>query len=405
MIQSGAYIFNKIIKFCRTVYYKFICHLIGIFFYPFFLIANVRFIAVDTARIGHLSLEPDCFIKEGILDMRPKYHGIMLAPHGVREKHRVANIHLLSYWRPYITIITSPLLRGLLDPFWHNRLTTFSLARYVRVGNRTGDYPKIQKKYFGRPPLLSLTEPDYKRGWAALRKLGIPHGAWFVCVHCREEGYVPMVNQTHRNANINNYFLCMEAIVKRGGWVIRMGDPTMENIPQMYHVIDYAHLDIKSDWMDIFLCASCKLYLGGDSGLFGLSSIFGVPLAIVNNSPMSIVISYGPCGIGIPKLVWSIKKECYLSFKEVFSSPIGNFMYDASYLEAGVRVVENSAEDIKDVAMEMMDRIEGKALYSDEDERLQERFKSLMNPSHYSYGSSFRVGRDFLRKYAYLLND
>jgi len=400
MIQSGQYIINKIIKFFRTVYYKFICHLIGMFMYPFFLIANVRFVNMNITRIGHLCMEPDCFIKEGILDMRPKYHGIILAPH-----KRVANIHLLSYWRPYITIITSPLLRVLLDPLWHNRLTMFNINRYASDVNTNVDYTKIQKEYWGRPPLLSLTELDYKRGWAALRELGIPHGAWFVCVHCREEGYVSGEGCTHRNANINNYFLAMEAIVERGGWVIRMGDPTMENIPRMEHVIDYAHLDIKSDWMDIFLCASCKFLLGGASGLSSISSIFGVPVGAVNYSPMSVVLSHAPCSIGIPKFVWSIKEERYLSFKEVFSSPIGSFFLDYLYLEAGVTAIENSPEDIKDVAMEMLDRIEGKAFYSDEDERLQERFKSLMNPSHYSYGSISRVGRDFLRKYEYLLND
>lgn len=54
--------------------------------------------------------------------------------------------------------------------------------------------------------------------------------------------------------------------------------------------------------------------------------------------------------------------------------------------------------------MEMLDRTENRLFYTLEDERLQERFKSLMNPSHYSYGAISRVGRDFLRKYSFLLN-
>lgn len=103
-------------------------------------------------------------------------------------------------------------------------------------------------------------------------------------------------------------------------------------------------------------------------------------------------------------MVWFLKEERYLSFKEVLSSPMGNFRHDPLYSEAGVWPVDNSPEDIKELAMEMLDRIEGKSLYSAEDERLQKRFKSLMNPSHYSYGAISRVGRDFLRKYAFLLN-
>ena len=178
----------------------------------------------------------------------------------------------------------------------------------------------------------------------------------------------------------------------------------MKPIPQSDHIIDYAHLDIKTDWMDVFLCASCRFFIGSSSGLFILADIFGVPTGVVNLSAMATVLPYGPNSIGIPKLVWSPKEERYLSFNEVFSSPIGSFRSDSSYSKAGVWPEENSPEDIKDVAMEMLEKAEGKVLYTDEDERLQKHFKSLMNPNHYTYGSISRVGRDFLRKYSFLLN-
>lgn len=385
--------------------YKFICLVIGMFSYPVCLITNVRFLKITSiSSIGHLSVEPDCYIKEGILGLHPMYNPIILAPH-----KKVANVHLLNYWRRYIKIISSPLLCILLDPLSQNRFTTYNIKKYASVLYKGADYPKIQREYSGRPPLLSLTEFDYKRGWASLRELGVPEGAWFVCVHCREEGYAPrkdqMYAQKHRNADIHNYIPAMETIVKRGGWVIRMGDPTMKPIPQMDHVIDYAHLDIRSDWMDIFLCASCKFFIGSDSGLFTLANVFGVPAGVVNMAPMEMVLTYGTSNVSIPKFVWSLREKRYLSFKEVFSSSISNFRFDYLYSEAGVCTVENSPDDIKEVAMEMLDRIEGKALYTTEDDRLQERFKSFMNRSHYSDGAISRVGRDFLRKYAFLLNE
>ena len=178
----------------------------------------------------------------------------------------------------------------------------------------------------------------------------------------------------------------------------------MKPIPQSDHIVDYAHLGIKTDWMDVFLCASCKFFLGSSSGLFVLGNIFGAPAGVVNISPMTAVLPYGPNEIGIPKLIWSLKEERYLSFKEVFSSPIADYSFDSSYAEAGVRPVENSSEDIKDVAMEMLDKIEGKMRYTDEDERLQKSFKLLITPDHSeSYGAISRVGRDFLRKHKDLL--
>ncbi len=53
----------------------------------------------------------------------------------------------------------------------------------------------------------------------------------------------------------------------------------------------------------------------------------------------------------------------------------------------------------------MINRIEGRVSYFDEDEELQRRIKALIKPYHYSYDVISRVGRDFLRKYSYLLGD
>jgi len=187
--------------------------------------------------------------------------------------------------------------------------------------------------------------------------------------------------------------------------VIRMGDPTMKPIRQMDHVIDYAHLDIKSDWMDVFLCAGCKFFLGSDSGLYAAASTFGVSVAIANCAPhMSGVLPFGTDAIGIPKLLWSDKEGRYLSFKEILGSSISKYWVDSLFSQAGLRPVENTPEDIRDLALEMLDRKAGRLSYTIEDELLQKRLKLLINPTHYSFGAMSRVGGEFLRKYEHLLS-
>ncbi len=388
----------KINRIVRVFYYDIVCQVIGIVSYPFFYIIKVRFLNINITRIGHLSSELDCYIKEGLIGMRPKYHAIVIAPHNM-----VANVHLLSYWERYVTFITSPVLRILLDPFWHNNLTMYDVQKYVSVFDKHAGFIKIQNEYFGRPSLISLNKIDYNCGWELLQKLGINKSDWFICIHCREEGYISGEGSKYRNADIDNYIFTIKTIVEMGGWVIRMGDSTMKKIPSMEHVIDYAHLDIKSDWMDIFLCASCKLFLGGASGLRELSEVFNIPVVVVNASPISVVLSSRPNDICIPKLVWSIKENRYLSFKEVFNSPISNFFYDYFYYKAGVKLIDNSPDDIKEATIERLDIIENKITYTDKDEQLQSRFKSLITQNHYSYGSKSRIGKDFLRKYEHLL--
>lgn len=384
----------------RTLYFI-IGQVMGVIAYPVCRIMKVKFIPVYTSVIGHLAGEVDCYLKEGILGLRPSYRAVLLAP-----RKDTANSHLLGYWKKYICVITNPMMCFLLGPLRRSTLVRYDIEKYFIGDYKTVAFPRIQALYMGRPPLLSLSDLDRKRGWAVLRDAGIPDDSWFVCVHCRKGGRIShKQGQTLRDADIKSYIPAMEEIVKRGGWVLRMGDAFMEPIPAMKNVIDYAHMSIKSDWMDIFLCASCKLFLGSNSGLTNLAMVFGTPTAVTNTSgPVSAVLPYGPDDIGIPKLVWSMREGRYLSFKEILSSPIGNFREDHLFASYGLRVVENSPDDIIEIMIERIDRLEGKLKYSDADERLQERFKSLMNPTHFSYGSASRIGMDFLRKYEHLLN-
>lgn len=103
--------------------------------------------------------------------------------------------------------------------------------------------------------------------------------------------------------------------------------------------------------------------------------------------------------------MWSLSENRFLIFKEVFDSPISNFAYGFEYDKAGIKVVNNSPEDIRDVVLEMIEHTEGIVTYTAEDERLQARFNSLMRPEHLSYEAGARISREFLRKYAGLLGD
>ena len=367
--------------------------------YPVCRLFNLKFPNVTVRAIGHLCIDVDCYLKEGILGLRPDYNTILLA-----STKNVANAHLLNYWGRYLKIIRSPFICALLRPLSENRHTRYHVYRYSSGIDIKADAHAIQGKYIGEPPLLTVTKDDHERGWALLQEVGVSRDAWFVCVHAREDGHAPDESQVYRNSDIRDYIPAIRSIVDRGGWVIRVGDPTMRPLPEMEHVIDYVHLPIRSDWMDIFLAASCRFFFGCASGLCCVPHVFGKPSVTVNNAPLSCVLPFGPNDIGIPKLVWSTREARYLSFREMFSTPVGNYRYGEAFHRAGLRVVDNMPEDIKEAVTEMLDRVEGKAVYTEYDEELQKRFKSLMNSTHTSYGASSRIGRDFIRKYSSFLD-
>ena len=279
-----------------------------------------------------------------------------------------------------------------------------NVSHYVLALKGTASYYSIQTAWGNRPPVLRLSQKHRDRGRSLLRDIGIPPSAWFVAVHVREAGFseIDEAAHSHRNGSINRLMPAIHEIRRRGGWVIRMGDPTMSRIPPLEGVVDYAHHPSRSDWMDVFLCAECQFFLGNSSGLFTMSTAFGIPCALVNMIPTSHM-GYSPPDLSIPKLIWSKKHKRYLTFNEIFSMGIGNFRLAKLFDYLELVPEENSHEDIHELTIEMLDRLANKDMTNQEDEERQNKFKRLLRPGHYGFGTSSRIGNAFLRRYEFLL--
>jgi len=361
---------------------------------------NVRFLPVRTDRIGHLAIDPDCYVKEGLLGMRAPHRTILCAPDGV-----AANAWLARAWGQYMWVVRSRWLCLALKPLSMQPRLQADVSRYSVAIGRTGDFVEIQKRWGTRPPLLRLSARDVRAGRERLHALGLPDGAWFVSVHVREGGYSPADEHVHsfRNASIGSYALAIAEIGRRGGWCLRVGDASMRAIGKpMPRLLDYARSPYRADWMDIFLFSHCRFLLGTSSGPAFACAVLGTPLATANMLPLSVVLPFGAADIGIPKLLRR-PDGSLLTFAEAFASPVANFRFAEEFRRAGLEIVDNTPEDVLDLAVEQLDRLDGTLTYGPEDERLQARFKSLMRPGHYTFGSQSRVGRAFLRKYAHLL--
>jgi putative glycosyltransferase (TIGR04372 family) len=358
-----------------------------------------RRITVITDRIGHLAAEIDCFLKERALGRLPKRHWFVLAPPG-----RTANRHLIEYWRAHVTIVESPLLcrvLGVMSWWW---LMKLDVSHYVVDVSRSAAYYAVSAEWGDRKPVLELWQADRARGWQMLESMGVPSGSWFVCLHAREGGYSPADEfvHAHRNSDVLKLIPAIELITSRGGWCIRMGDPSTKPLPPMDRVVDYAHHPARSDWMDIFLCASCRFFVGNSSGLCLVGVVFGIPCALTNMIPVSTLGCFAR-DISIPKLLQRRAGGHYLPFKEILNSPLADYRLAKLYRDAGIEVEENSAEDIRDLVAEMLDRLQGTFVETGEDRELQRRYMSLFRPGHYAYAAASRVGAAFLRKYKNLL--
>ncbi|MBI1778618.1 MAG: TIGR04372 family glycosyltransferase [Proteobacteria bacterium] len=362
-----------------------------------------RLVPRATAQaIGHTAAL-DVYVKMRTLGWRPPHEMKLVAAQGY-----VANRHYVDYWRPYVTIVDDPAEIALLEA---SRQPSDCAIGGLVVRGKTGLLSKMaaaahaQWEREGRPPLLQVSEEDRKRGRSVLRAWGMGDEDWFVGLHVRESGFHESGGRAdphiHRNASIASFDAAIDNILARGGWIIRLGDPSMTPIRPRDRVIDYALGSKKSEWMDVFLCGSCRFFLGGASGLQLVPYTFGVPCAVANASPMG-QRPVASADIFVPKLYWSKRETRQLTFAESTAPPLGHTSQVGVFEARGIELIENTPEDIAALVEEMLDRLEGTLAYTEEDERLQAQFRTETGP-HSAWGTNSRIGRSFLRRHANLL--
>lgn len=363
----------------------------------------VRAPCVD--RVGHLALDFDSYLKENRL-MNRRVRPIYLSGEAGSSRSGVpANPTLMRYWRQYIRIVHPGLLWRCLASIRDRFGPIDDLADYAFNITTSARAYEVQGKWNGQPPLLLLTPADRERGERCLREMGLPDGAWFVCLHARGGGYSPADEHYHsyRNVDISTYEKAIAYIRMRGGWCIRMGDPSMRPVEPRLGVIDYALSRFKSDWMDVYLCASCRFFLGDNSGLFSLAGAFGTMAALTNTVPLSCGYSAYCSHVSIPKQM--LRHGRPMTLGECLSNEIGQLRLTAEFEEAGISFIDNSSDEIAALVREVFDRLDGTIVYTTEDELLQERMRALIKPGQCCWRASSRIGRDYLRERAAELID
>jgi putative glycosyltransferase (TIGR04372 family) len=353
------------------------------------------------SHVGHTALL-GIHVKKNLLEGKP-YRRLALLR--TLDSTR-GNDYLINHWEQYFTLLENP--DDLPSLFPYSRY--FSKQLYLEERLAGPDtyfwraYTEISRAWeqAGGGPLLELSNGEIHRGKQALAAMGVPGGAWYVCLHVRSSGFKPLHEalQDTLNADIATYDLAIDAIVARGGWVIRMGDPSMPALPARNGVVDYAHSPQKADWMDIFLCGTCWFYAGTSSGLAYVPNLFEIPCVFTNWFPTGTRPLNGT-DIFIPKLHWYDKDNDFVPFAESLAPPLGHIHARPTLRDLGVSLKDNTPEDLRDVVIEMMDRLEAKAVYTASDRNLLARFETVATQSR-SFGNA-RIGREFIRKYRRLL--
>jgi len=349
--------------------------------------------------IGHIA-HLDSYFKQKILSGNNSQRTIILRPRLLQ----IPNQALLNCWHQYAEIFPSNIgteftfrqIEFLQDEFWSIRLKPNDTRMFSHAG------AVVQRKWDqkGYGPLLKLSSDQEAAGWSQIERLGLPKGHWFVCLHVREAGFHKAWHEKHpgtRNANVLTYMKAVQKIVDCGGYVVRVGDPTMTKLPMQKGVIDYAHSDEKSEELDIFLCAKARFFIGTNSGLGLVPPIFGVPCALTNWTPIALPQWYGRDRF-IPKSIYSKKWDRTLSLTEIFTSPVAWQQFQSYFDSAGLEVLDNTPEEIEELTLELLEETAGRDVLTNDDRKLLQAYNQLAEQNRSYVGA--RLGRAHLRRHA-----
>lgn len=358
----------------------------------------IRFVQINSSRYGPFTFDTELYLQE--LDA------------GSRSG-RTFDIYYFE----------SEISNQQLEKMWGRTLRTWQGAGHVAKVNRHlpgGDdhrisipnwssHPHDMPARIGRTrPHLAFTPEEEELGRRALVEMGVPDGAPFVCFHARDAAYLDTVHgyrtreewayHDYRDSSIHNYVPAAEELGRRGNCAIRMGavvdQPLGSAGPK---VIDYA-VNHRTEFLDVYLGARCRFFLGAHSGAFGAAVVFRRPMALVNVIPIDMMTTWGVHDLFIPKKLWIQREQRFMTVREMFDSGAAGFDFGHQYERLGVEPVENTAEEITALAVEMDERLRGLWQASEEDAELQARFRKHFKPRN-DYGPIVsRIGARFLRE-------
>jgi putative glycosyltransferase (TIGR04372 family) len=310
------------------------------------LSTNTRYLGtMFTRMIGHTAYF-DTFAKRKILGLASEKYVVLADP------ANIGNAAYIECWRGHFDIVDDPeMIRKMAS-------TTRLLEDYPTVLSVDGNWRfihdaavEVQSRWddAGRGPLLSLKDEQRSRARSELEAMGLPSDCWFVCLHVREG-----VGASRRDGNIADYLPAIRSIARAGGWVVRIGDPSMTKISDIPNLIDCAHKQ-RRDWLDVYALGAARFMIGTNSGPVFVAGTFGVPALLSNWAPIGIKSLYHNT-ITLPKRLWSKKDNRYLTTDEENSEPFAAAEWIQLLDQQQVRQIPNSPEEIAAGVDEMMHR-------------------------------------------------
>jgi putative glycosyltransferase (TIGR04372 family) len=368
-----------------------------------------RFGIIRANRLGHLAAGPEILMRKWQLYGRPsRTTFILFATDPCNET-------LFSMWKRKLRIVENRWANRLI----HHSLPVLSKSRfYIHIVDNSCHYLEMKE---GKP-CLSFTPEEEEKGKAALAAMGIGENDWFACIYARDPSYLQTKGETeganmnrYRDCSIENFIDAAQLVSQSGGYVLRMGAAVDKPLPATTssRIIDYASTH-RSDFLDIFLSAKCRFFIGCCSGLTDVPAIFLTPTIWTNYVLNSV--ADGDLSIFMPKFLRYKSNGVILTYLEISNLGIFptesdpeealNYMhYDVERLAGhpDIEWVENDAEDVLGAVKDMMDMLEWRNELFLETEHIHKAFLAFYNHSPHNSPYAARLSPRFALRHKALI--
>ena len=319
-------------------------------------------------RYGHLALEPEIFlaeqevIKEIGASPRRVINIWSLGPVA-----KQSNRYLASKWKQELFVVPSWLVSSLHSVGSFFPILKLSEPKLSVRGNLNG----LDKT----DPHLSFTSEEIALGEKSLVEIGINPNIPYVCLIVRDGGHYASKGdvETHGyellNFDVDTFVPAVKYLVNEGFQVIRMGSGNEKLISETINgVIDYSNSKSRSEFLDVFIAATCEFAVSTQTGPDAVCMLFRRPVLYVD------VTRYSQFFFGMKFATWTparlFKNEELLSLSEIASSDVAWYKDPTDFALNGIMQQKSSPNELLQIVRSYVEFRKGVKSLTDHNSRI-----------------------------------
>jgi len=298
-------------------------------------------------RYGHLALEPEIFLAEKEIakeNRQAKKRVISIWSLGPTSKQ--SNRFLAKKWKEELPACPSWLVGSL-----YRAGSIFSFLKLDQAKlSITGSMNGLDKT----DSHMSLSAEEMEEGRRRLVEIGISPDKPYVCLIVRDGGHYQSKGDTESlgyeliNFDINHFASAATELIANGYQVVRMGTGSERPFTKApAGVIDYALSDKRSEFLDVYLAATCTFAISTQTGPDAVCMLFRRPVLYVE------VTRFSQFFFGSKFATWSpvrlLQNGKVLNLSEIVKSEIAWFKDPNLFTINGVSQQKSSELEIKDL--------------------------------------------------------